>query len=274
MNVLKSRRGGAYIMVLTATMLVFILVGMALTISTVSRRITARYTYFMGLYDLAVSGNEKALFLLHEEWESYKDAVTMQALNRMIQENAFSLEYADGVIRLNPAVHERFRQIFIQEAMVILNGALKDAFYTRTLRCFNESIDQDWSIFTWSLEVEIETEDLVTIDIYRVITALRPNDANDRFIIRTDTRKYVNNVPGFPTQVEASFILHPSGSKGIAVDEHTINNFVASGAIFYPMPPPGTILILDEFTLAMVESMRNDISGRSPSNWRYNPWVD
>ena len=258
-------------MVLTATMLIFILVAMALTISTVSRRLTARYAYFMGLYDLAVSGNEKALFLLDQEWERHRDAVTLQALTRIIQDSFENLEYSNGEIHLTATA--LFQQIFIQEAMTRLNYATSGMFPTRELRCFHASAQFNWSIFSWDMEVEIETEDITTIDVYRVITTFRSNHSNDRFIVRTDTRKYVNDVPGFPTQVEASIVWELSGYRKISLDEHTIN-ILGLNNVFYPINiMPGTIIFLDEFTLTMVESMRNDISLRNRVR-SDDPWVN
>ena len=53
-------------MVLTVSMLVLTLVLTVLTISITSRRVSARYAYFYGLYDLAVAGNEQAYFFIRQ----------------------------------------------------------------------------------------------------------------------------------------------------------------------------------------------------------------
>jgi len=61
---MKKSRGNAYVFVVIATVAVLMLASVALVISTRSRDITARYVNYAGLYDLAVAGNEKVLFLL------------------------------------------------------------------------------------------------------------------------------------------------------------------------------------------------------------------
>ena len=63
---MKARKGNAYIMVMVASMALLLLVSTALLITAGSRQMTARYPDFFGLYDLAVAGNERAVFLLNE----------------------------------------------------------------------------------------------------------------------------------------------------------------------------------------------------------------
>ena len=64
---MKARKGNAYIMVMVATMAILLVVFTALTITISSRQMTGRYPDFYGLYDLAVAGNEHAIFLLNED---------------------------------------------------------------------------------------------------------------------------------------------------------------------------------------------------------------
>ena len=71
-NVIKKRKrsklhdGNAYLMVVIAIMAVLALVSVALIISINSRRITEKYGYYVGLYDLAVAGNEQVLHLMND----------------------------------------------------------------------------------------------------------------------------------------------------------------------------------------------------------------
>jgi len=63
---MKSRKGNAYIMVMVATMAMLMLISVVLLVTVSSRQTTARYANFTGLYDLAIAGNEQALFLLQQ----------------------------------------------------------------------------------------------------------------------------------------------------------------------------------------------------------------
>jgi len=53
-------------MVMIATMAMLMLISAALLLTVSSIETTARYSHFMGLYDLAIAGNEQALFLLQQ----------------------------------------------------------------------------------------------------------------------------------------------------------------------------------------------------------------
>jgi len=63
---MKSRKGNAYIMVVVATMAMLMFMYVVLQVTVSSRETTARYANFMGLHDLAIAGNEHALFLLQQ----------------------------------------------------------------------------------------------------------------------------------------------------------------------------------------------------------------
>lgn len=65
-NSMKSRKGNAYITVMFVTMALIMLVSTLLIVTANSRRTTSRYEHFVGLYDLAIAGNEYALHLLQQ----------------------------------------------------------------------------------------------------------------------------------------------------------------------------------------------------------------
>jgi len=65
----KSKRGNAYIMVMIISLVMLTMVSSAMFISVRSRDITARYEYFINLYDLAVAGNNFALTFLNNQLE-------------------------------------------------------------------------------------------------------------------------------------------------------------------------------------------------------------
>ena len=63
---MKSRKGNALIMVVVATMAMFLLISAAIAVTVPSRQLTARNINFIGMYDLAVAGNERAIYLLRK----------------------------------------------------------------------------------------------------------------------------------------------------------------------------------------------------------------
>ncbi|MCL2189105.1 MAG: hypothetical protein FWC16_09325 [Defluviitaleaceae bacterium] len=77
---MNNRQGSAYIFVLVAALLITLLAGIALTITVASRRVTASYSDFSSLYNLAVGGNERVLFFTREFLAGY-DAPTIQDLH-------------------------------------------------------------------------------------------------------------------------------------------------------------------------------------------------
>ena len=100
---LKSRQGGAYIMVLTVAMLLIALVLSVLTVTINSRRVTARYGYFFGLYDLAVAGNEQVFFILRRGLSVYREAANARP-GPFIQEIMPDLR-RELALHMNPAAN-------------------------------------------------------------------------------------------------------------------------------------------------------------------------
>jgi len=68
-NVTKSQQGSAYLMVLFVSLLLFVMVSLVLAITAVSRRTTARYDNFVGLFDLGVASMEQVLLVLWQGTE-------------------------------------------------------------------------------------------------------------------------------------------------------------------------------------------------------------
>ena len=63
----KSSTGSAYVMILIVMLTLFLLLTAALGVTAVGRRVSGQYMRFAGLYNLALAGNERALFLLEAE---------------------------------------------------------------------------------------------------------------------------------------------------------------------------------------------------------------
>ena len=110
MSSVGNRRGSAYIFVLVAMLLVSMLAGVALTVTISSRRITARYVDFSGLYNLAVGANEQALFTIRDALVANAMALQPAPPLQVMQaaalafgprnwEMAVAISYDDAVLR-------------------------------------------------------------------------------------------------------------------------------------------------------------------------------
>jgi len=257
-NIPKSKRGGAYLMVLTITMLMLIVVAIALSITAISRRLTSLYAYNIGLYDLALSGNEQILFLVNEAWENQSDNVKLRVLIQ-IANAGLTFTYDNG-FRIPASYGSIFRNAFISEAM-------------KEIQQLNDNMFEDfiinqvtWNQFSWDLELVVGSQDQDLRSFYRAHTILRLDGNYNRFIVRTNIRKYVDSIASFPLEVEASIIWAHTGYREISLNAHTIHMLELQEVYFTVQPNPGDIIFLDEFTLTMVESWRNDITRRD------DPW--
>jgi len=252
-HISKAQHGGAYIMVITAIMLIFMLVAVALSVTAASRRITARYAYNVGLFDLAVSGNEQALFLLCQSFDSQKEDVISRAWAQIVYGVPVVFIFSDEGLRLSALDEERFKQIFVEEAMAGYGDVLGDIF-----SIFSQAPRRRYQL-TWELNTTFDMEEYTIINSYRAVATLTPYSGH--FTISTRIHKSINGVLS-PSRaaVQASIIWTASNHREITLDAYTISVLVANGAIFPDTPFPGMRIILDEFALTMVESQRIDIS--------------
>ena len=260
MSVPKSRRGGAYIMVLTVTMLLFTLVSVVLSVTTVSRRVTSYYHDHIGLYDLAIAGNEQALLLLRQYFDSSRRAAVSEQAWAQIKSEAHAgigFVVENGRLRLDTTTYERFKQFFAKEAMrSVITPALDDIFDYEEVRRTPSIPFGKVHRLTWSLDAAIDIGERIVTDSYRAYTDLRP--AVNQVYIHTNVRKYIGDVLSHWAIVEATLNWEAYGYRVILINAHTILELELAGVIFpiRPMPGGGLLLILDDFTLTMVESMR------------------
>ena len=275
MHIPKTRRGGAYIMVITAIMLILLLVTVALGVTTASRRITARYAYTVGLYDLAVSGNEQALIFLRQRFDDYyRESVNSRAWEQIVHGGPVGFVLSDEGLRLDENTAARFKQFFVADAMSYFDSFIRNTFSQvevrrfRPLRIYFYNRWRDW---TFNTTVDIRDQEHEIISVYNVSTFFRPaltaadrpalRPDNDRIYTRTTINKIINNASASHTAiVSASIIWRASGHREITLDAYTIDTLEAHGAIFPTPPLSEMIIILDDFALTMVESLRLDES--------------
>ena len=256
MPISKSRSGGAYITVITVTMLILLLAALVLSVTAVSRRLSARYSDYIGLFDLAVAGNEQVFFLLHQTFESQEEDIISRAWQRVKDDNIVGFEYRDGELHLDSFLRTQFRGVFVEEAMSGLVAVLGDML---SRAYFGSS--PEYRLY-WGLDTTISADEFAITDSYRAVTTLYA--ATNRFYMDTVIRRYIGNYPGFRTIVQSSIIWTDIGYKEIILDAYTIYALESDGAVFPVIPNNGEklILFLDGFTPSMVESLRLDTRRR------------
>ena len=75
---MNHSKGNAYIMVTIAAMAIFMLIGILLVVTITSRQVTTRQTYYLGLYNLGVNGNEQALFFMETALDNHRYEILAQ----------------------------------------------------------------------------------------------------------------------------------------------------------------------------------------------------
>ena len=171
----KKTHGGAYIMVLVATMAMFLLIYAALAVTARSRETTARHEHFANLYDLAVAGNEHVL----------------RELNQYLAENR------NEILEILEILHPfdenpPDRTAIITTAIPVLNRAIT-ANQTRT----------------WTITVDYTPNRGATIrDHYRATTTienLSVANPTERITVSTTVHTYIGEILWpVATEVEAT----------------------------------------------------------------------
>ena len=209
---MKNKRtcGGGYILVLTAAALIMLLVTAALAVTAMSRRITARYAQFAGLYDLAVAGNEQVLHLIRNAVNDNRATIIASARGPA---------NADGVY---PPVG---RAAFIREAMPFALAAVR-GHYT-----FVAAQGRYRGVKTLTFSITRDGANLAG-DSYRVTTEVTA---------LTDSFRVETTVHRIPDWDEAAEPLGP---------------IIIPARVGAYITWPVTIIYLDDYTVAMVQSMR------------------
>ena len=192
-NVVKGQEGSAYIFVLMAALILFLLIGVAINVTTQSRNISARYIQFAGLYDLALAGNERILFLLKQTVSV--EEIVLAAKNRIhdidIEELENYLTYIDGEFFISG----KFMRLLREEKNNAVSNLLQDTdFFRRSQRRY---------YFSYSLTLDTGTYEVRTY-VWRSIHNLR---------VRSTARKITGEIQTAPTIVYgdiewASLVTH------------------------------------------------------------------
>ena len=175
----KKTGGGAYIMVIAASLMVFSLVLAAFTITTSSRNITARYGYFYAMYDIAVAGNQQAFFLLKNELSHRREYITSLAQQYAYEHTGYALLY---------------RQFFIDKITPYLSAELRRYFPYGEGTTYRRS---------WTLSANFSSYDISVTDTFYATTVVSSR-ASDGFMINTTVHRQAGNQPAISARVQSN----------------------------------------------------------------------
>jgi len=187
-----NRKGQAYFMVLIATMAMFVSISVVLIITANSRNTTGRYADFIGRYDLAIAGNEQALFLLMQGFETNRDLIINQAYMQILAD-------ADPLTVNKEAA---------------LTAAALPVMQANLLLYFDEYMFNDYQR-TWNFEVNFEMADnLLMQDRFHATTTIETNLSGvGIFRVTTVIARYIDAIRGHPIAVRAHIVWqHPGCS--------------------------------------------------------------
>ena len=182
----KHTRGSAYIMVVSVSMAILTMVLAVLLITAASRRVTARYSYFFGLYDLAVLGNQQAFYLLEQGLLLHSGtahaAVQARLLAGIYENPGEYLMYMGDVFAIVPP--ERYLNMFVEEIAPLMLGGLAGYF---------TPVGFDYQR-VWRFEIDFATDDVQVQDSFWAATTI--SRVGNGFRIDTEIYKYQNSTPG------------------------------------------------------------------------------
>jgi len=184
-----NRKGQAYFVVLIATMAMFVSISVVLIVTANSRSTTGRYSDFVGRYDLAIAGNEQALFLIMQGFENNRDAIINQA-------------YMQILAAANP--------LSVNKETALTAAVLP--FMQASLRPYFDEYVFNRYRRTWNFEVNFEmAEGLPIQDKFHAITNILPGiSSRTLYEVNTVIGRYVGETRGHSVRVRAHIIWqHP-----------------------------------------------------------------
>ena len=183
---MNNSEGSAYLLVMVLMAALFLMTATAIGISASGRRTSVRYIYFAGLYDLAVSGCERAKILLRYEVENQKEDIAQEIItnikargikNYLIYEDGSF--YIDGFMPLFRLGKINALNVFINEA---LNGPAFIGWQAR-----------QWRYFSYELSVSTGT--------YKIKTHIFHTGGGNYDVVTT-ALKEVSGSSGTPMHVQ------------------------------------------------------------------------
>lgn len=177
----SNNKGGAYLMVLAASFAIFAIVLTALSITRISRQMTAHYENFFSLYDLAVGGNERAFRVLEAAF---------------LQHGYEALAEAEETYSASIYAHRGRMDYILSEIMEVEELPEKFELY----RLFSNNrytyvYNHHWGLYVNFLDLPDDTPGI--LDHFTAITTVSPRGDND-FYLTSRVQKHVNASPVIP----------------------------------------------------------------------------
>jgi len=180
---MTHQSGSAHIMVIMIATIVLLLISALLLVTISSRRATERYVNFSGLYDLAVAGNEQALFLLQQGVDAERNQITTSVIELVLENAELNLIYSNRQFLF---ANNSFWTFFTQEANYF---AFQNAGGSRN----------------WETRIDFFADDgRHFIDRYQATTTV--TRLGNLFNVSTVISKYIDDEPGHPARVDARII--------------------------------------------------------------------
>lgn len=156
----------------------FLLITAVLGITASNRRVAGHYIQFAGLYDMALSANERALFLL-------RDQVEYQTIAERVHQRLYEEGIENHLIYQNEAffLNDQFLRLFREEKHKLLADYLANAFGRIYARYY---------YYAYALSVGADT--------YEVHTFIE--NISGRYRVRSTASKLVDGNPGTMARVE------------------------------------------------------------------------
>lgn len=187
-----NHKGQAYFMVLIATMAMFVSISVVLIITVNSRNATGRYADFIGRYDLAIAGNEQALFLLMQGLEANRDAIINQV-------------YMQILAATDPLTEDK-EAVLTAVSLPLMQANLLPYFYEYFFGHYQR---------IWNFEVNFDMADgLLMQDKFHATTNIETKtDSMIIFTVTTVIARYVDAIRGHPIAVRSQIVWqHPGCS--------------------------------------------------------------
>ena len=180
--------GSTYIFVLMVMLTLFLLIIAVMGVTASGRRISGYYVQFAGLYDLALAGNERALFILCQEVRYHSQIIIERAHHRLYEDGIENhLIYRDGEFLLG----DHFLRLFREEKNEVLVDFLADNFSTGL---FRDALGQSHTGRYFSYSLGVGT------GVYDVRTYLFEPRLNS-YRVRSTANKFIGGQPGIITAV-------------------------------------------------------------------------
>lgn len=205
----SNQKGGAYIFVLIVTLLLFLLISVTLAVTSYGRRVTAHYQNYTGLYDLAVAGNERALFLLRTELERQRDALDARVRAKIAGNGLMThLVYRNRQFHLAYPEDGYYAKLYKEYAHEAMDTYVAGTFtYDAGRYCLEYTVTANFSENT-NTETETDAEnegasagEADITDQYAVATELIKQSGG--YIVQTTVTKSIDGTESYPTVVEA-----------------------------------------------------------------------